>query len=117
MTFKSPSFGLNLPPTPQLPIAQSPAQYAFESLVEQVKKFEMDTSDEEVVAAMLASFGQSVTMHIHRIRRSGQMFCLEGITESGSSATLVQHFTQASILLLKVPKAPAEAKRSIGFLE
>lgn len=117
MNFKIPNFDLNLPLVPQVPIIQSPAEYAFESLVEQVQTFEKDTSDEEVVAAMLASFGQSVTIHIHRIRRNGQMFCLEGVTDSGSPATLIQHFTQASILLLKVPKAPAEEKRPIGFLE
>ena len=80
----TPSFDLNLPRVPQVPIIQSPSEYAFESLAEQVKAFEKATSDDEVVAAMLASFGQSVTIHIHRIRRAGQMFCLEGVTDSGS---------------------------------
>jgi hydroxypyruvate isomerase len=110
MNFKTP-----LPQHFDLPVIKTAPEHAFDSLAKQIKKFEGQTSEQEVVAAMLASFGQSVTLHIHRIRLSGQMICMEGITDSGSPATLVQHYTQASILLLKVPKAPQEEKRPIGF--
>lgn len=99
---------------PQVP--KSPQAYAFETLVEQIKLFESETSDKEVVAAMLASFGHSVTIHIHSIRRAGQFFCLEGVTEEGKAATLMQHYTQTSLLLLKLPIAPEEKKRPIGFI-
>lgn len=101
---------------PALPEAKGPAEYAYESLVEQIKQFEAQTKEEEVVGAMLASFGQSVVLHVHQLRLCGQMICMEGMTDGGGPATLVQHFTQASILLLKVPKAPEEVKRPIGFL-
>lgn len=101
---------------PIMPIIKSPQEYAFNTLVEQLKQFEEETSDEEVVAAMLASFGQSVIIHIHAIRRAGQFFCLEGVTEDGKKATLMQHYTQTSLLLLKAPKAPTEQKRPIGFV-
>lgn len=103
-------------PGTKLPIIKSPPEYAFDSLVDQIKHFEARTSEVEVVAAMLASFGQSVTIHIHQLRLSGQMICMEGVTNDGNPATLVQHFTQASILLLTVPKAPTEQKRPIGFV-
>jgi hypothetical protein len=95
---------------------KTPAEYAYESLAQQIKEFEAQTKDEEVVGAMLASFGQSVVIHIRQVRLCGQMICMEGVTDGGGPATLVQHFTQASILLLRVPKAPAEIKRPIGFL-
>lgn len=102
---------------PALPETKTPAEYAYESLAHQIKQFEAQTKDEEVVGAMLvASFGQSVVIHIRQLRLCGQMICMEGITDGGGPATLVQHFTQASILLLRVPKAPAETKRPIGFL-
>lgn len=101
---------------PALPETKSPAEYAFESLAQQVRQFETQTKEEEVVGAMLASFGQSVILHIHQLRLCGQMICMEGVTDAGGPATLVQHFSQASVLLLKVPKAPAETKRPIGFL-
>lgn len=101
---------------PALPENKTPAEYAYESLVDQIKQFEAQTQEEEVVGAMLASFGQSVVLHVRQLRLCGQMICMEGLTDGGGPATLVQHFSQASILLLKVPKAPTEAKRPIGFL-
>lgn len=110
------NFSTPLPGGLDLPVIKSVPEYAFDSLVKQIRKFETQTSDEEVVGAMLASFGQSVTIHIHSIKLSGQMICMEGVTDSGAPATLVQHYTQASILLLKMPKAPAEEKRPIGFV-
>lgn len=101
---------------PALQRIKSPSEYAFQSLIQQIKLFEETTGEDEVVAAMLASFGQSVTIHIHQIRLAGQFFCMEGATADGDTATLVQHFTQTSLLLLKEPKTPSEKKRSIGFL-
>jgi len=103
-----------LPALPELP--KSPAEAAFASLVAQIRTVEKSTSPDEVVVAMLAAFGQSVVVHVHQLRRAGQMFVLEGVTESGTPATLVQHFTQASILLLKAPRLAEEEKRPIGFL-
>ena len=99
-----------------LPDIKTPQEYAFLTIVEQLKQFERDTGEEEVVGAMLASFGQSVSIHIHSIRRAGQFFCLDGVTADGDKATLLQHYTQASLLLLKLPKAPSEKKKPIGFV-
>lgn len=101
---------------PRMPVFESPAEQAFQTLVNQIRLFEASTSDGEVVGAMLASFGQSVTIHIHQLRQSGQFICMDGLTASGDKATLVQHFTQASILLIKVPLLPTEEKRPIGFM-
>lgn len=101
---------------PTLPEIRSPQEYAFLTLVEQIKKFEVETDEGEVVGAMLASFGHSVTLHIQTISRAGQFFCIEGLTENGNKATLLQHYTQASFLLTKLPIQPTEVKRPIGFL-
>lgn len=110
-----PGFGFN-PRSITLPDIKTPPEYAFLTIVEQLRQFESETGEEEVVGALLASFGQSVTLHIHSIRRTGQFFCLEGVTGDGEKATLLQHYTQASLLLLKVPKSASETKRPIGFI-
>ncbi len=91
-------------------------QQAFESLVAQIQLVEQSTGADEVVGAWLASFGQTIVIHVHQVRLDGAMFVLEGVTSDGTPATLVQHYTQASVLLLKTPKAPLEEKRRIGFL-
>lgn len=101
---------------PPLPDFKSPQEYAFETLVNEIKRFEEELEEDEVVAALLASFGQSVTIHIQTIKRVGQFFCIEGVSDSGHKASLLQHFTQASLLLLKAPKKPSEVKRPIGFI-
>lgn len=99
-----------------IPDIKSPQEYAFITIIEQLKLFEKETSDEEVVSAMLASFGHSVTLQIQSIRRAGQFLCLEGITADGEKATLMQHYTQTSLLLIKTIKSPQEIKRPIGFV-
>jgi len=103
-------------PAALLPEVRSIPERAFDSLVTQIKAVEQRTGPDDVVGAWLASFGQAVIIHVHELRLDGQMLVLEGITADGSPATLVQHYTQASVLLLKTPKAPHEEKRSIGFL-
>jgi hypothetical protein len=102
---------MNLAKVPYVP--EPPQVYAFNTLVEQVRQFEATLRDGETVGAMLASFGQSVTLNIQNILRAGQYFCFEGTTTDGDEARLVQHFTQASIPLIKMkveqPRTP------IGF--
>lgn len=98
------------------PNIKTPQEYAFITLKEQIMRFEAELGQDEVVAALLASFGQSVTIHIRNIKLAGQFFCIEGLAEDGKKATLLQHYTQASFLLLKAPKKPAEEKKPIGFL-
>jgi hypothetical protein len=105
----SPSFDM-------LPIIKSPQEYAFLTLIDEIKRFESELEEDEVVAALLASFGKTVNIQIHTIKQVGQFFCIEGNSSEGNKATLLQHYTQASFLLLKAQKQPDEVKRPIGFL-
>jgi hypothetical protein len=83
-------------------------------LVDEVKQFETALADGEVVGAMLASFGQAVTLQISSVSRAGQFFCFDGLTDRGDEARLVQHFTQTSILLIKLKTDLP--RRPIGFV-
>ncbi|CAD6548639.1 hypothetical protein LMG27952_04761 [Paraburkholderia hiiakae] len=99
---------------PTIPTIEPPHVYAFKTFVEEVRAFETSLVEGEAVGAMLASFGKSVMLQITQISRAGQFFCFDGITENGDSARLVQHYTQASILLIKLQTN--EASRPIGFV-
>jgi len=53
-------------------------------------------------------------LQISSISRAGQFFCFDGLTEQGDEARLVQHFTQTSILLVKLKSELP--RRPIGFV-
>lgn len=97
----------------KLPTIRTAHEAAFDIIVSQVRDFEAALADSEAVGGMLASFGQSVTLQITHISRAGQFLCFDGVTSDGDVARLVQHYTQASLLLVKltVPAKP----NPIGF--
>lgn len=98
----------------EIPIPLSPAEQAFKTLASTIAKFEKTLKAEEAVGSLLASFGQSVHLQIHEVSRSGQFICMRGALSDGSEATIVQHFTQTSLMLVKVK---TEVPRSpIGFI-
>lgn len=109
MTQLSPAMLDAVRPPPPLHVS------AFESLVARVREFEASLSDTEAVGVMLASFGSAVHLQLTSLSRSGQFICLEGKTEDGGEATLVQHYTQTSILLMKIKPVLDSPRRPIGF--
>ncbi|MBK0415209.1 hypothetical protein JD974_12415 [Chromobacterium haemolyticum] len=105
-----------MPPPYPLPAVRSIPEAAFDTLVSQITCFEKETSNSEVVGALLASFGQAVTIQLKSLSRDGQFICMVGFTDDGSEATLIQHYSQVSLLLLKMPKPAGFEKQRIGFL-
>ncbi|PRH46369.1 hypothetical protein C6V05_20780 [Burkholderia multivorans] len=99
----------------KLPDMKTAGEYAFDTLVNEVKAFEESLAEGEAVGGMLASFGKAITIQITRIALSGQFVCFDGLTENGDDARLVQHFTQASLLLVKLAK-PVAPPNPIGFV-
>ncbi|MPV55871.1 hypothetical protein CFB46_12100 [Burkholderia sp. HI2761] len=97
----------------KLPTIRTAHEAAFDTIVSQVRDFEAALADSEAVGGMLASFGQTVTLQITHISRAGQFLCFDGVTNEGDVARLVQHYTQSSLLLVKltVPTKP----NPIGF--
>lgn len=92
------------------------ADYQYEVLIERIKEFEEDLDDDHEIAVKLASFGQSITLSVTDIGYSNpSIIVFHGYVE-GKRATLIQHVSQLSFLLVSVPKAePDKPARRIGF--
>lgn len=98
------------------PMPPTPAEHAFGSIKKQITQFEQSLAASEAVGVMLASFGQSTLLNVHTVSLSGQFICMDGANSDGHQARLVQHFTQVSLLLVKVQLAPEKPRRPIGFI-
>ena len=86
-------------------------------LSEWIIKFDASLDEAHEVGVRLVSFGQSVVFHLssmHFWNPSLISFC--GVTEDGSPVELIQHVSQISILLMKVPRKDlSQPKKPIGF--
>ena len=89
----------------------------FQHLVKTISDFEAGLDSDHEVAAMLASFGQAVTLHVTNVSFIyPKLIVFAGVMEDGNSATLVQHINQLSFLLAKVNRlAPETPRKPIGF--
>ena len=66
---------------------------------------------------MLASFGQSITIHVNELSYiQPSIIIFRGVFENSQTVELLQHVNQLNFLLLKVPRLkPDEPRRPIGF--
>lgn len=95
---------------------QNPAEWAYERLVEYIKKFELELDEEHEIGARLVTFGNKVVFHIEDISYWGpDIITFYGVKESGEKVQLIQHISQISVLLIAVKKL-GEKPRRIGFL-
>lgn len=92
------------------------ADYQYQLIMDYIRRFESGLDDNHEVAVKLASFGQSVTLNVTKVGYSNpNLFVFYGFV-GDSPATLIQHISQLSFLLLAVKKAdPNAPKRKIGF--
>ncbi len=92
------------------------ADYQFEKLVEEIKNFESRLDDNHEIGLKLASFGENITISVTNIGyHNPSLIVFDGMVK-GSPATLVQHISQLSFLMVAVKKAdPARPPRRIGF--
>ena len=89
----------------------------FQHLVKTITDFEASLDSNHEVAAMLASFGQAVTLHVTTVSFIyPKLIVFAGVLEDGNSATLIQHINQLSFLLAKAKRlAPETPRQPIGF--
>lgn len=103
-------------PFHDLPILEikTPAEYAFETVREQVKAFEGALEGSQAVGMWVASFGRAMLLQVQTIRQAGQFFVFEGWSEEGEECRVIQHFTQISLMLTRVE--PTKERRPMGFV-
>ena len=96
----------------------STAEQVALHLYDEIQRYQQNLPDEEDVAMMLVSFGQSMTILVKGIGYSGySLVCFHGEDTSGKPMELIQHVQQLNFLLTVVQKPEPELpKRPIGFV-
>jgi Family of unknown function (DUF6173) len=105
-------------PDPMLVNAEN--NYASEfhkRLVKWIDDFDASLDEKHEVGLRLVSFGQTVTFHLQNLRYwNPSLISFSGTTETGAPVELIQHVSQISLLLMKMPRLePEKPKRPLGF--
>ncbi len=103
---------LSAPTNPNL------ASEFYRRLVEWINNFDSTLDAQHEVGVRLVSFGQTVTFHLIDISYwNPSLISFIGTTNEGEPVELIQHVSQISILLMKLPRLnPDKPKKKIGFL-
>lgn len=92
------------------------AQAFYERLILYIVEFEKGLKEDEEVGARLVSFGESMEIHIDNLGYwNPSLICFYGRDNNGREVQLVQHVSQISILLMKVPRIADRKPVRIGF--
>lgn len=88
-----------------------------ERLTRWIRDFEKSLDNEHEVGVRLVSFGTTVVFHLRSIGYANpSLITFIGEIEDGAPVELIQHVSQISILLMKLPrKNPECPKRPFGF--
>jgi len=112
---------LRLPPIPpNPPIENAKDNYAsafYERLAKMIEEFDESLDDAHEVGVRLVSFGQTVVFHLEDMGYyNPSLITFRGHTENGDPVELIQHVSQISILLTKLPRQDSdEPKEPFGF--
>lgn len=109
---------IEIPPSPLIVAARANLAGEFQRrLVEWINDFDAGLDQAHEVGVRLVSFGQTVVFHLSNIGYwNPSLISFSGVTEDGSPVELIQHVSQISVLLMKLPrKDPSKPKRPIGF--
>jgi hypothetical protein len=106
----------SLPVMPEIPKMDGHlASGLRERLTEWIQDFESTLDPDHEVGARLVSFGETLVFHIDAISWwNPSLIRFDGIDDNGDPVQLIQHVSQISVLLLKLPKQGPVARR-IGF--
>lgn len=91
----------------------------FKHLRNWIEQFEAKLDPQHEVGARLVSFGQTVQFYLESMEYcESPLMLFKGSMEDGTPVELIQHVSQISILLVRMPKKDPDApKRAIGFHE
>ena len=92
------------------------ADWKYEKLVEQVKEFQSNLSDDVDVCVALASFGTNMIMQVTSISyQNPDLLYFYGYI-NGNESQLIQHMSQLNFMLMTMKKEePERPARRIGF--
>ena len=113
--------GLTLPPVPVNPlVTEAQANHASEfhdRLTKLVKDFDESLDNAHEVGVRLVSFGQTVIFGLEEIGYwNPSLIIFHGHTKQGEPVELIQHVTQISLMLMRLPRQdPEKPKKPIGF--
>ncbi len=93
------------------------ADFQYEILMEYIKEFESELNDNEEIALLLTSFGQSIVLQVTDIGyHNPSLITFYGYVNN-QPAQLIQHVTQLNFLLTSAPKIdPTKPAKRIGFI-
>lgn len=102
---------IEIPPNPNL------ASEFYSRLVAWITEFDESLDDNHEVGVRLVNFGQAISFHLTSMGYwNPSLIKFLGITDKDEPVELIQHVTQISILLMKMPRKNLDQpKRSIGF--
>ena len=103
------------PPNFRSPIADSFADKQFEIIKKYVTEFQNSLDETHDVGIWLTTFGNAAIMEVTKISFEKPVLMIFSGTVNGQESTLIQHINQLNFLLTKVPKAPEQPRRTIGF--
>jgi len=114
--FRAPDFPVITNPL----VAAAESNYASEfhkRLVAWINQFDADLDDAHAVGVRLVSFGQTVVFRLDNLGFwNPSLISFKGHTDEGHPVELIQHVSQISILLMRLPREnPNEPKKPIGF--
>ena len=86
-------------------------------IMEQIRSFEHSLEENQEVGIRLVSFGQTIVIHVTDIDyEQPNMVIFIGRTDDAQPVRLIQHMSQLSFLLTRVPRLnPKEERQPIGF--
>lgn len=107
-----------IPPNPLIENMQKNyASEFYKRLVQWINQYDAELDQEHDVGVRLVSFGQTVVFHLEDMGYwDPSLISFKGHTAEGDPVELIQHVSQISILLTKLPrKDPTKPKTPIGF--
>jgi hypothetical protein len=106
-----------IPPPTRLAIAAE-LNYTsefYKRLAKWISDFDAGLDEAHEVGVRLVNFGQSVTFRLNNIGYwNPSLISFHGVTEDGNPVELIQHVSQISVLLMKLPR-PNPSAPKIGF--
>jgi hypothetical protein len=106
-------------PNPIVVAAQSNLASEFHKrLAKLIAEFDESLDQGHEVGVRLVNFGQSIVFHLQKMGHwNPSLLFFIGVTDDGNPVRLIQHVSQISVLLMKLPrKDTSKPKQPFGFV-